>query len=90
MRWRVRSLALLSGLGTRRCRELWCRLQMQLGSHIAVALARPAAIAPTGPLAWEPPHATGAAQEKAKRQKQKTNKIRVSFGLPIVAQKKQT
>ena len=30
---------------------------------------RPAAIAPIGPLAWEPPYAAGAAQEKAKRQK---------------------
>ena len=29
---------------------------------------RPAAIAPTGPLAWEPPHAVGAALEKARRQ----------------------
>ena len=36
---------------------------------------RPAAIAPIRPLAWEPPHAIGAAQEMAKRQKkQKTKK----------------
>ena len=36
---------------------------------------QPAAIALIGPLAWEPPYATGAALEKAKRQKQnKTNK----------------
>ena len=26
-------------LRTRRCRELWCRLQMWLRSHVAVALA---------------------------------------------------
>ena len=39
MRLRVRSLALLSGLMIRHCRELWCRLQMRLGSCIAVALA---------------------------------------------------
>ena len=32
---------------------------------------RPAAIAPIRPLAWEPPYAAGAAQEKAKRQKKK-------------------
>jgi len=31
-------LALLSGLRIRRCHELWCRLQMRLGSRIAVAL----------------------------------------------------
>ena len=30
---------------------------------------RPVAIAPIRPLAWEPPYAAGAAQEKAKRQK---------------------
>ena len=35
----VRSLALLSGLRIRRCHELWCRLQTQLGSRIDVALA---------------------------------------------------
>ena len=28
-----------SGLRIRRCRELWCRLQMQLGSGVAVAVA---------------------------------------------------
>ena len=49
------------------CCELWCRLQMQLGSGIAVA----AATAPIQPLAWEPPYAMEVAQEKAKRQKKK-------------------
>ena len=34
---------------------------------------RPAATAPIGPLAWEPPHAAGAALEKAKRQKKNQN-----------------
>ena len=33
------TLALLSGLRIRRCRELWCRLQTRLGSCVAVALA---------------------------------------------------
>ena len=32
---------------------------------------RPAATAPIGPLAWEPPYAAGEALEKAKRQKRK-------------------
>ena len=36
---RVRSLALFSGLRIWRCRELWCRLQTQLASCIALALA---------------------------------------------------
>ena len=34
----VRSLALLSGLGIGLCHELWCRLQMQLRSSVAVAV----------------------------------------------------
>ena len=37
MRLRVRSLASLSGLRIRRCRELWCRSQTWLGSGLAVA-----------------------------------------------------
>ena len=38
---------------------LWCRL---------------VATTPTGPLAWEPPYATGAALEKAKTKQNKTKK----------------
>ena len=38
MRMRVRSLALLGGLGIWHCHELWCRLQMWLQSGIAVAV----------------------------------------------------
>ena len=48
MRWRVRSLASLSGLRIPRCCELWCGL---------------AAVAPIRPLAWEPPCAEGVALE---------------------------
>ena len=40
MRWRVRSLASLSGLRIRCCHELGCRSQVQLGSRVAVALAQ--------------------------------------------------
>ena len=32
---------------------------------------RPAATAPIGPLAWEPPHAVGAALERQKKTKKK-------------------
>ena len=35
---------------------------------------RQTAVAPIGPLAWEPPYAVGAALEKAKRQKKKKKK----------------
>ena len=38
LRKQVRSLASFSGLRIRCCRELWCRLQTQLGSHIGVAV----------------------------------------------------
>ena len=31
---------------------------------------RPAATAPTGPLAWEPPYAAGAALKKQKKKKE--------------------
>ena len=50
------------GIGCRHCWDLvllWHRLA-------AVALIRP--------LAWEPPHAAGAALEKAERQKKKNKK----------------
>ena len=56
LRLQAQSLALLSGLRIRRCRELCCR---------------PASTAPIQPLAWEPPCAMEAAQEMAKRQKKK-------------------
>ena len=39
MRMQVRSLASLSGLRIWTSRELWCRSQMQLGSHVAVVEA---------------------------------------------------
>ena len=39
MTWQVRSLTLLNGLRIRRCQELWCRLHMQLGSGVTVAVA---------------------------------------------------
>ena len=42
---------------------------------------RPVAMAPIRPLAWEPPFATGAAQEIAKRQKKKIIIIIATFPL---------
>ena len=37
---------------------------MQLASGVGVAVARLAAVALIRPLAWEPPHAAGAALKK--------------------------
>ena len=94
MRLWVQSLALHSGLRIGHCRELWCRLQTQLGSRVAVALLwrfcgvavallwlwpRPAATDPIRPLAWEPPYAAAAAQETAKKKKKKKEKEKNSF-----------
>ena len=58
------SIAVSCGVGCRHGLDpallwLWCRL---------------AATAPIGPLALEPPYATRAAQEKAKRQKKKSSR----------------
>ena len=74
MRLWVRSLASLTELRIRRCRELWCRSQMRLGSDVGVAVA-----VVIGQwlqlliqlLAWEPPLATGAAL-KTKKKKSKS------------------
>ena len=71
MRLRVPSLALLSGLRTR------CRVSRGVGRGrgsdpaLLWLWCRPAATTPIGPLAWEPPYATGVALEMAKRQKKK-------------------
>jgi len=66
MRLRVQSLALLSGLTIRR----GC-VARRIGLDLALLWLwrRLEATAPIRPLAWEPPHAAGAAQEMAKRQR---------------------
>ena len=49
---------------------------------------RPAAAAPIGSLAWEPPYAEGAALKKQKGKKEKKKKVcsrRVDFSIPAVA-----
>ena len=74
MRLWVRSLALLRGSRIQRCRELWCRLQMQLRSRVAVALGVGQWLwLRLDPLDWESPYAVGAALGKAKRLKKKTH-----------------
>ena len=85
----VQSLVLLSGLRIWYCRELWCRLQMRLGSGIAVGCGvghrhgsdppllwlwcRPEATALIRPLG-ETPCATGAALKRQKKKKKKERK----------------
>ena len=50
-----------------------CAVGCRLGSDAMLLWLwhRPAATAPIRPLCWEPPHAAGAALEKAKRRKKK-------------------
>ena len=53
------SAGVFSGYERIHCHNLWCRLQIWLGSGIAVAVAE--AVAPAAliqPLAWELPYAT--------------------------------
>ena len=71
MRWRLRSLASLSGLRIRRCHELG--VGRRHGSNLALLWLwrRPAATAPIGALAWEPPCAAGAALKRQKKKKLK-------------------
>ena len=47
---------------------------------------RPAAVAPVGPLAWEPPYAVGAAIKRQKKKQNKQKKYVADFRVSIVAQ----
>ena len=71
---RVQFLASLGGLGIQCCCQLWCRLQTQLGSHVAASLPKAGSYSSIRPLAWEHQYAAGAALEEAKRQKKKKPK----------------
>ena len=70
MRFRVRPLALLSGL--RFSVAVSCGVDRRRGSDLALMWlwCRLETIAPIRPLAWEPPYAAGAALKR-----QKINKI---------------
>ena len=62
----------LSGLGIQRCHELWCRSEMQLGSRIAVAVARSAVTIPIWPpIAWKLPYTAGMTLKSKKKKKKK-------------------
>ena len=63
-------------LGIRCCHELWCGLQMQLGSCVAVALAQASGYSSNQTPVLEPSYAAGTALEKkTKRKKKKKNEI---------------
>ena len=48
--------------------------QTQLGSHVAEAVVRPAAVDLIQPLDWKPPYAAGAALKRPKKKKTKNKK----------------
>ena len=81
MRTRVRSLASLSGSGTRRCHVLWCRSQTQLGSRVAVAVAKAASCSSdlTPSLGTSMCHRCGPKKEKKRKERGK-------IGVPTVSQ----
>ena len=60
-RMQVQTLAPLRGLRIQRYHKLWCRLQMWLRSGVAVAVVQAGSCSSSWPLAWELPHAVGAA-----------------------------
>ena len=80
MRLWVQSLALLSGLRIRLV-AVSCGVGCRCGSDPVLLWlwCKPVATAPIGPLAWEPPYAMGAAQEMAKKTKNKTKQKRIIF-----------
>ena len=48
-----------------------CGVGCRRGWDLALLWCRLVATAPIGPLAWEPPHATGTALERTKKKKKK-------------------
>ena len=80
MRKPVQPLASLSGLGIRHAMGCGVGRRRDSDPELLWLWCRPVATAPIWPLAWEPPYATGVAQEKAKRPKNKeTNKKAISI-----------
>ena len=77
----VQSLASLSGLRIRHCRELWCRSQMWLDPKLLWLWCRPAATALIQPLAWEPPYAVGVALKRQKQTNKQKTKTKQRMGV---------
>ena len=79
MRLQVRPLASLTELRIWRCHKLWCRSQTQIGSGIAVAMAK-AAVALIRPLVWKPPYAAGMALKRKKKKKERKKERKMVNG----------
>ena len=87
MRMQVQSLASLSGLRIRRCRELLCRLQMWPGSGVAVIVAQASSYSSnwTHSLETSICHMSAALKrqnikkKKKKRKKEKKKKRKIIY-----------
>ena len=82
MRTWVQSLALVGGLRIRHCHELWCRLQMQLGSHLAEAVVQASSYSSDSTPSLGTSICCGCSPKKTKTNKQ-TNKKQ---GNPVLYQ----
>ena len=82
----VQSLAFLSGLRIRRCRELWCRSQMRFGCRVAVAVAYAGGYSSsqTPSLGTSVCH-SGALKDKKRKKKKKLTKDRLTWSSRVNA-----
>ena len=71
MRIRVQSLALLSGSGIQPCSKVWCRLQMQLRSCVAVAVMQASSCSATSTPRLGTSICCGCGPKKAKTEEEK-------------------
>ena len=75
-------MASLSGLKIWRCCELWYRSQTcGLDLMLLWLWRRPAAVAPIGPLDWEPPYAASVALKKKKEKKKEKERMSICHTL---------
>ena len=79
MRTQVRSPVLLSGLRLQHCRELWCRLQMQLGSRVAVSTMQASNCCSNLTLAWQLPYASDVTLKRQRKKKKNTAGIKFKY-----------
>ena len=79
VRWRVRSLALCSGLRIWCCCELWCRSQTQFGSHIAMAVVQAGSYSSNQTPSLGTSICCGCSPEKTQSQKKKRRRRRRRF-----------
>ena len=82
VRLRIWSLASLSGLRIQCCCAVSCGVGCRYGLDLALLCLWPAAVAPIGPLAWEPPGAAIVAL-KSKKEKEKKKRFRSSCCVAI-------